>query len=290
MSYPSPLQIETKSTAKPFSFFIGETQVQDLRREVLEQINEYQRQNVMFLTSEQKEKLEDIACNTLEFNRKTKRRCNNDRLDLCVTADDLFAVAKLRANVYKTMPGYKEEFGTFPFLMLDPNDKRAAIVMTRKDNQIVGTMRTVYDSPAEGLPSEDKKISFGYQREIFKQIAENGRLAIDTKVQGKGLDFFLLNAQIRQIGKETDLKAFVFVVRSDRENDQTKTRDYTDHTKLYLPFGGVQVDNYIEGYGSLNQRSAVMSWRLDATPSRLFTRKAGAFERENNEEIYKKAA
>ena len=55
MSYPSPLQIETKSTAKPFSFFIGETQVQDLRRKVLEQINEYQRQNVMFFTSEQKE-------------------------------------------------------------------------------------------------------------------------------------------------------------------------------------------------------------------------------------------
>lgn len=99
MSYPSPLQIETKSTAKPFSFFIGETQVQDLRREVLEQINEYQRQNVMFLTSEQKEKLEDIACNTLEFNRKQKEDA---------TTTDLICVSQ--QTTCSQLPNYEQTF------------------------------------------------------------------------------------------------------------------------------------------------------------------------------------
>lgn len=199
--------------------------------------------------------LERTIEETIAFNKKMVFNDINPNLKLTTTAEELVEVYKLRSEVYTDI-GYQDEFpDIIEGLNFDKYDTTSAIVYyQREDKQVTGTCRMIFDSDNK-LPSEDK-YSFDQYRKKYKNIGEISRLITKKNSTGLNLEFKYLMAGMH----------YLFI---NNEIDMTLSGMKEEHFRLYNKFGGVDIVERLDTYGTFTIPCIIMSWDL-SKPSKFF--------------------
>jgi len=189
--------------------------------------------------------LEKTIDEAISFNKNLNFPNENKNLHLATTAEDLIDIFKLRSDVYTSI-NYQEEFpDTIEGLNFDKYDSNSAILFYKSDKMITGTIRVVFDS-LKKLPSEGK-ISFDSCRKQYNTISEMSRFIVNKETKGLSLEFKYLFSGIYSIFKNNKLDIILSGLKKE-------------HYKLYSKFGGVDIIENLDYYGSFIIPCLILSW------------------------------
>lgn len=195
--------------------------------------------------------LEKIIDETITFNKSLVWTLEDKNLKLVRTAEELIDVFKLRSDVYHDI-NYQYEFPD-PIEGLNFNlfDTHSAVIYFKTNDVFTGTIRLIFDNGY--LPSEEK-FSFNYMREKYDLISEISRQTIRNK--GLGLDFKYLMKGIYEVVTKNNVDIALSGIKEE-------------HYKLFSKFGGVEIEQEMDGYGSLDIPFLIISYN-PRFPSRFF--------------------
>lgn len=186
-----------------------------------------------------------IISNAIEFNKKLIWEDNSKNLYLATTAKELIEIFKLRSEIY-TKLNYGNEFpDMINGLNLDNYDESSAILYTKINGIITGTCRVIFDSNKK-LPI-DSHFSLNYLREEYTTIAEVSRLVIKHQSNGLNQEFKLLTKGVYFITLQNKITKTVSVIKDE-------------HFKLYKKFGGFNIENKFDIYGTLYNTFIITLW------------------------------
>ncbi|MDC0933208.1 hypothetical protein OAR97_05105 [Arcobacteraceae bacterium] len=189
--------------------------------------------------------LEKTIDEAISFNKKLTFEQTNQNLYLADTAEDLIDVFTLRSDVY-TRINYQDEFpDVIDGLNFDRYDSTSAILFYKVEKKVTGTIRVVFDSK-DKLPSEDK-FCFDSMRNKYNIISEMSRLVIDKETKGLSLEFKYLFNGLHNIFKNNEIDIILSGLKKE-------------HYKLYSKFGGVDILENLDSYGSFNIPCLILSW------------------------------
>jgi len=189
--------------------------------------------------------LEKVVEETTTFNKKINWDHEMENLKLVNSVEDLIGVFKLRSDVYTSI-NYQNEFpDTIEGLNFDKYDEKSAIIYYKKDKQITGTTRLIFDSEYN-LPSEEK-YSFDGMRKEYKTIGELSRLIVKHQSSGLSMEF-------------KNLMKGAYLLFMNNDIDITLLGIKKDHYKLYTKFGGSEIIAELNGYGKLKLEALILSW------------------------------
>lgn len=189
--------------------------------------------------------LEKTIDESISFNRNLTFENNNQNLHLVNTAEDLIDVFKLRSDVLKEI-NYQSQFpDTIDGLNFDIYDKTSAILFYKTDELVTGTIRIIFDSDNK-LPSEEN-FSFDNTRAKYNTIGELSRLVVKNEKKGLNLEFKYLFSAIHNLFMNNDIDILLSCIK-------------VEHLKLYKKFGGSDIIDGTEDFGSLNVPIHIMSW------------------------------
>lgn len=198
--------------------------------------------------------LESIIEDSVSFNKSLDWENRNSSVKLAVSPEELIEVFKLRSDVYHDI-NYQDEFpDPIDTLNFDSFDKNSAIVYYRRDGEITGTCRMIFDSKMK-LPSEEK-LSFDKQRESHGKLGEISRNIVKNRGQGLNLEFRYLMAGMHNVFINNDINLTLSGIRRD-------------HFKLFSKFGGIDIVHEMEKYGKLDTPFLIISWN-PAQASKFF--------------------
>ena len=180
--------------------------------------------------------LEEVIEETISFNKKLSWENLNENLNLTTTAEELVGVYKLRSDIYKQMNYIKEFPDIIESLNFDSFDKTSAIIYYKKQKEITGTCRFIFDSDKK-LPSEEK-LCFDDLREKYKYIGELSRNMVKHKTKGLNMEFKYLMAGIHNVFNNNEINISVFVIKDN-------------HYNMISRFGGLEIIKTLNGYGNL---------------------------------------
>lgn len=200
--------------------------------------------------------LEEVIEETTSFNRKLIWENEDKNLQLATTAEALFKVFKLRSEIYLKSNYSHEIPDTIEGLNFDLFDKNSAVIYYRIDNEIIATLRVIFDSK-DKLPSEEK-YSFNPMRKTYGKIAEVSRLVVKHQNSGLNLGFRYMMKGLHTVFNQNDLAMTISGIKKE-------------HFKLYSKLGGVDIIDEIPSYGSINVPFVIMTWDLSKT-SKFFQR------------------
>lgn len=169
-------------------------------------------------------------------------------LKFAITPEEILEVMKLRSKIYTSL-GYNKQFPEeINGLNYDDFDRHSLILISRNKNNIVGSLRIVFDSLI-GLPSE-KMISINNWKKNLN-FAELSRLVVDPNFrsgdkENGSLAFNQLFAGTYWTSHLTDLDRYLMVMKDK-------------HAQRYLEFGGVTNLGSTK-YGNLDQDSQILLW------------------------------
>lgn len=201
--------------------------------------------------------LEETIEETITFNKKLNFPNENKNLYLTTTAEELIDVFKLRSEVY-TQINYQSQFpDTIEGLNFDILDTNSAIIFYKSNKIITGSMKVIFDSENK-LPSE-KYFPFDTLREEYDNIAELSRFIVLNDNKGLGLEFKNLFQGAYHIFMNNKVDIYLSCIK-------------VEHKKLYDKFGGTNVVNATDNFGTLGLPINIMSW--DPTQASRFFKKA----------------
>ena len=201
--------------------------------------------------------LEKTIDETISFNKKINFEIQNQNLHLAHNAEDLVDVFTLRSEVYGSL-NYQNEFpDIIDGLNFDKFDNNSAILFYKSNKIVTGTIRIIFDSPNK-LPSEDK-YCYNHMREKYNSICEISRLIVQNEKKGLNLEFkYLVNG--------------IFNIFVNNKVDMPFLAIIEEHLKLYIRFGGMNIEETLENYGNLGHSVSILSW--DITQISNFFKKA----------------
>ena len=198
--------------------------------------------------------LEETIDKSISFNKKLNWDNINQNLKLTTTAEELVKVFQLRSSIYTDID-YQDEFpDEIEGLNFDKYDPNSAIIYYQNNKEVTGTIRLIFDSKNK-LPSESM-FSFNDMRFKYDKIGEISRLMVKKENKGLNLEFKYLMAGVHN-------------VFNNNEINMTLSGMKEEHFKFYSRFGGVEIVEYLDNYGSFNTPCIIMSWDL-SQPSRFF--------------------
>lgn len=243
-------EIHNPEQIQPLSKINGEPRksLYDIRLEerTEDAITAFSKSNDISISFDLEEKLRDIIVQSIKLN-SSQKWIPYDKIDLIRTPEDMLALMRLRSEVYAPLPGYSEEFPNYISNMLfDDFDKSSIIFIHKRGDDITGSIRIVLDNE-NGLPTEEK-FSFDYLRNDHN-IAEFSRQVIHPDYQNKGTEFrkFYSASYGWALMNGIDM----FLAGIDRE-----------HLKLYQKFGGINVEQELDGYGMIKRPFLITSWDI----------------------------
>lgn len=189
--------------------------------------------------------LEETIEETISFNKKLSWDNKYENTSLALSAEELIEVFKLRSTVYHEISYQKECPDMIEGLNFDTFDKNSAVIYCKKNNEISGTIRLIFDSK-NGLPSE-KKCPFSKQRNEFNLIGEISRNIVKNRNQGLNQEFKYLMCGIYNIFMNNDINLALSGIRAD-------------HLKLFEKLGGVKVEKELESYGNVDIPFLIISY------------------------------
>lgn len=199
--------------------------------------------------------LEEVIEESLDFNKNLNWVYESKNLKLINSAEELMEVYKLRSDIY-TKINYQNEFpDTIEGLNFDLFDKSSAILYSKTDGNISGTIKVVFDTKNK-LPSENK-ISFNHLR-TNNQIVELSRFVVKNVSKGLNQDFKYLFAGVYHLARQNGVDLILSSIRED-------------HYKMYTKFGGVSIERNLDAYGHLDVPFLVLAWN-PAEVSTFFNR------------------
>ncbi len=189
--------------------------------------------------------LEEIIEETISFNKNIVWNNTNKNLKLTTTAEELIDVFKLRSDVYTDI-GYQEECpDTIEGLNFDIFDKNSAIIYYKKNKEVTGTCRLIFDSENK-LPSEEK-YSFDDLRKKYNKIGEISRNIAKNNKRGLSLEFKYIMGMTCKLVVDNNIDLALSGIRKD-------------HLKLFERFGDVQVLKELNSYGTLTIPFLIVSY------------------------------
>ena len=189
--------------------------------------------------------LEKTIDEAVSFNKKLIFPNENKNIYLATTAEDLVDVFKLRSEVYTNI-NYQSQFpDSISGLNFDIYDENSAIIFCKMNKTITGTAKLIFDSKHE-LPSE-KNFSFNNVRKQYPVIGELARLIVHKETNGLSLEFKYLFAAIYHIFINNNIDIILSCIKKD-------------HTNLYSKFGGGEIIDGTNYFGSLGIPIHILSW------------------------------
>jgi len=189
--------------------------------------------------------LEKTIDEAISFNKNLVFPNEDKNLYLTTTAEELIDVFKLRSDVYTSINYQKEFPDTIEGLNFDSYDSTSAILFYKKEKQVTGTIRVIFDS-AQKLPSEDK-CCFEHLRKEYNSISEMSRFIVNKENEGLSLEFKYMFKGIYTLFNHNELDIILSGLKKE-------------HFSLYSKFGGVTVLDEITTYGNLDQSSLILEW------------------------------
>lgn len=189
--------------------------------------------------------LEKTIDEAISFNKNLNFPNENKNLHLATTAEDLIDVFKLRSDVYSSI-NYQDEFpDEIEGLNFDKYDSNSAVLYYKSEKYITGTIRIAFDLYNK-LPSEDK-YSFDKIRDKYKTITEMSRFMVHKESKGLSLEFKYLFAGIYNVFMNNKIDIILSGLKSE-------------HYKLYSKFGGVDIIQELNSYGTFTIPCLILSW------------------------------
>jgi len=189
--------------------------------------------------------LEKTIDQTISFNKSLSFPNRHENLYLASTAEDLIDVFKLRSDVYSSI-SYQDEFpDSIEGLNFDKYDSNSAILFYKNETKVTGTIRLVFDT-ANKLPSEDK-FCFDDMRNKHNTISEMSRFVIEKETKGLSLEFKYLFNGLHSLFMHNDVDIILSGLKEE-------------HYKLYSKFGGVDILEKLDSYGSFTIPCMILSW------------------------------
>lgn len=190
----------------------------------------------------------------VEFNSKLNFETTEKNVALATNKEDLLKIFQLRSEVYKQV-GYSSEFpDPSPGMSFDSYDQNSAILYVKKNNEITGTCRLVFDSEKK-LPS-DKRVSYDLYRKRFGKIGEISKNIVKH-------DGSTLNLEYKYLMRG------LYYVFNKNEMDMTVSLIRKDHLRIFKNIGAVEVLQDVPNYGGLSEDFILMSCD-PSKPTRLF--------------------
>jgi len=197
--------------------------------------------------SEALRKLYQTMYHSVKFNQALSLEYPGENLALVADYPSMLKIFQLRSEIYRKL-GYDQEFSEeIPGLNYDRHDVRSAILYTTFDHQVTGTCRVIFDSP-KGLQMEAQYPLDSYRKAGHK-LAELSRLVIKKRGSGLGQEPRLLTVGTYYALKNNGFTMLVSVM----------TRE---HSKLYRKFGGFEIVDQLEHYGSIEKDLVVTVWDI----------------------------
>jgi hypothetical protein len=197
---------------------------------------------------------ESFLSRIVEFNKRLNFELDESDVALATNKDDLLKIFQLRSEVYKQV-GYSREFpDPIDGMSFDDYDLNSAILYVKKNGEVTGTCRLVFDSDKK-LPS-DKRVSYDPYRKRFGKIGEISKNIVKH-------DGTALNLEYKYLMRG------LYYVFNKNEMDMTVSLIRRDHLRIFKNIGAVEVLQDVENYGGLSEDFILMSCD-PSKPTRLF--------------------
>ena len=201
--------------------------------------------------------LESIVEESVIFNKNLNWEDKNSSVQPISSPEELMEVFKLRSDVYHDI-NYQNEFpDPIDTLNFDSFDKNSAIIYYKREGEITGTCRMIFDSEMK-LPTE-KNLCFDKQRKSHEKIGEISRNIVKNRGQGLNLEFRYLMAGMHNVFINNDINLTLSGIRKD-------------HFKLFSKFGGIDIVHEMDNYGEVDMPFLIISW--DPSQASKFFKKA----------------
>lgn len=190
----------------------------------------------------------------VEFNSQLNFESNEEDVALVTNKEDLIKIFQLRSEVYEQV-GYSQEFpDEIQGMSFDEFDQNSAILYVKKDEEVTGTCRLVFDS-SKKLPS-DKRVSYDPYRQRFGKIGEISKNIVKHNGTALNLEYKYLMRGLYHVFNKNEMDMTVSLIRRD-------------HLRIFKNIGKVEVLQDVENYGGLSEDFILMSCD-PSKPTRLF--------------------
>jgi N-acyl-L-homoserine lactone synthetase len=190
---------------------------------------------------------EEVMEESIAFNKKVNWEDSEERLKLVENAEEMIEVFKLRSKVY-TEVGYQNSFpDPIEGLNFDRFDKNSAIVCSKTNNVISGTLRIIFDTE-EKLPT-DTIFSHDDIRKTQKLVGVS-RNIVSNDSGALSLDFKYLMKGIYNVYKNNDIDMVVAEIKKE-------------HYRQCSRFGGMEILCETNSHSSLNVPFLIIKWDMN---------------------------